>query len=99
MSGTIHDREKLWRDFWGEMGERNGIDDLMSAVHLDLTDVMEGSPEDEIRIHAEWHIAPLECTGTAAKQKIIEHYGGYDGLLEFMAYNADWPEYRRIADA
>lgn len=90
-----YDKEELWNNFWQEMHERGGISDLMSAVHLDLTDVMEGESKEDIHTHYYWNIQPLDCADKA-KEKIIKHYGGNKGLVEFMAYNADWEDWRKV---
>ena len=87
--------QQAFDDFWQTMHERGGVFDIFSELGIDLDEAMKGiATKKDISNHYYWHIAPAEVN-KKTQEKIIDHYGGIEGIKEFMAYNAGWEEYQK----
>jgi len=86
---TISDHQ-AFLDFYQVMGERGAISEILMEANLSPE---EATPADDTTDYSYWNIAPLEVTAEA-EAAIIKSRGGIQAIKEFMAYNADWDQYR-----
>jgi hypothetical protein len=90
------DKEQLFRDFYQVMGERGAISEILMEAGLNMEDALRGTSDaGEAKTYVYWNIPPLEV-GKVAQKKIIKSRGGIMAILEFMAFNADWEQYKEF---
>lgn len=86
---TISDHQ-AFLDFFQVMGERGAVSEILMEANLSPEDA---TPADDTTNYSYWNIAPLEVTAEA-EAAIIASRGGIQSIREFMAWNAEWPEYQ-----
>jgi hypothetical protein len=90
------DEDQLFRDFFQVMGERGATSEILMEADVNMEEALKGTSDaGEAKTYVYWHIPPLEV-GPSAKKKIIASRGGIKEILEFMAFNADWEQYKEF---
>lgn len=89
MTQQISDHQ-AFLDFYQVMGERGAISEILMEANLSPE---EATPASDTTNYSYWNIAPLEVT-PEAEAAIIASRGGIQEIREFMAWNAEWPEYQ-----
>jgi hypothetical protein len=93
---TISDHQ-TFLDFYQVMSERGAISEVLSESEISVDDAVMGTPDEGIPM-SYWNIAPLVVNETT-EGKIIQSQGGIESIKEFMAYNAEWDDYKNELEA
>lgn len=89
---NIPNDQRTFEDFWQVMGERGAIFEVLMEAGLSANEAVKGTIDEGTDMEY-WHIPPLEI-GKEAQAKVIKSQGGIKEIREFLAFNADWDEYK-----
>lgn len=85
---------EIFLDFWQVMSERNAVFDVLMEIGVSANEAVIGTPDENTDME-KCNIPPLEVN-EQTERKIIESRGGIRAMMEFMAYNAGWENYRDL---
>lgn len=97
MMSQIISNHQTFLDFYQEMSERGAISEILMEAGVSANDAVIGTPDEGTNMEY-WDIPPL-VVNKDTEQKIIASRGGIDSIKEFMAYNAEWDQYKKELEA
>ena len=79
-------------DFYQVMSERGAISEILAKAEVSANEAVTGTPDEGINM--EYYNIPPSVVNKETEEKIIQSQNGIESIKEFMAYNADWDQYK-----